>query len=153
MHLVLVDLRNSELDGKQAEDRLHDIGITVNRNAVPFDPRPPMVTSGAADRHSGAGHPGLRRAPSSPRSPTSSPRRCTREPTTPHWRLCADARPHFTQDDFSEAWDNCQRLLPALRTAKIEEGFNGMFSFTPDGGPLIGESADVAASGSPRPSG
>ena len=35
-----------ELDGKQAEDRLHDIGITVNRNAVPFDPRPPMVTSG-----------------------------------------------------------------------------------------------------------
>ncbi|MEA2180668.1 MAG: glycine hydroxymethyltransferase, partial [Solirubrobacteraceae bacterium] len=30
----------------QAEDRLHDIGITVNRNAIPFDPRPPMVTSG-----------------------------------------------------------------------------------------------------------
>ncbi len=46
VHLVLVDLRDSELDGKQAEDRLHDIGITVNRNAVPFDPRPPMVTSG-----------------------------------------------------------------------------------------------------------
>src|SRR4051812_9840673 len=46
VHLVLVDLRESELDGKQAEDRLHDIGITVNRNAVPFDPRPPMVTSG-----------------------------------------------------------------------------------------------------------
>jgi glycine hydroxymethyltransferase len=46
VHLVLVDLRNSELDGKQAEDRLHEIGITVNRNAVPFDPRPPMVTSG-----------------------------------------------------------------------------------------------------------
>jgi len=46
VHLVLVDLRNCELDGKQAEDRLHDIGITVNRNAVPFDPRPPMVTSG-----------------------------------------------------------------------------------------------------------
>ena len=46
VHLVLVDLRNSELDGKQAEDRLHRIGITVNRNAVPFDPRPPMVTSG-----------------------------------------------------------------------------------------------------------
>jgi glycine hydroxymethyltransferase len=46
VHLVLVDLRASELDGKQAEDRLHDIGITVNRNAVPFDPRPPMVTSG-----------------------------------------------------------------------------------------------------------
>ncbi len=46
VHLVLVDLRASELDGRQAEDRLHDVGITVNRNAVPFDPRPPMVTSG-----------------------------------------------------------------------------------------------------------
>lgn len=46
VHLVLVDLVNSDLDGKQAEDRLHSIGITVNRNAVPFDPRPPMVTSG-----------------------------------------------------------------------------------------------------------
>src|SRR5205823_7661579 len=46
VHLVLVDLRESQLDGKQAEDRLHDAGITVNRNAVPFDPRPPMVTSG-----------------------------------------------------------------------------------------------------------
>ncbi|MEA2324732.1 MAG: glycine hydroxymethyltransferase [Solirubrobacteraceae bacterium] len=46
VHLVLVDLRDSELDGQQAEDRLHSIGITVNRNAVPFDPRPPMVTSG-----------------------------------------------------------------------------------------------------------
>jgi glycine hydroxymethyltransferase len=46
VHLVLADLRDSELDGQQAEDRLHDIGITVNRNAVPFDPRPPMVTSG-----------------------------------------------------------------------------------------------------------
>jgi glycine hydroxymethyltransferase len=46
VHLVLVDLRDSELDGKAAEDRLHAIGVTVNRNAVPFDPRPPMVTSG-----------------------------------------------------------------------------------------------------------
>jgi glycine hydroxymethyltransferase len=46
VHLALVDLRDSSLDGQQAEDRLHDIGITVNRNAVPFDPRPPMVTSG-----------------------------------------------------------------------------------------------------------
>jgi glycine hydroxymethyltransferase len=46
VHLVLVDLRNSELDGQQAEDRLHRVGITVNRNAVPFDPRPPMVSSG-----------------------------------------------------------------------------------------------------------
>ncbi|AKE41772.1 serine hydroxymethyltransferase [Corynebacterium kutscheri] len=46
VHLVLVDLRNSALDGQQAEDLLHQVGITVNRNAVPFDPRPPMVTSG-----------------------------------------------------------------------------------------------------------
>jgi glycine hydroxymethyltransferase len=46
VHLVLVDLRHSELDGQQAEDRLHRVGITVNRNAVPFDPRPPMVSSG-----------------------------------------------------------------------------------------------------------
>ena len=44
----LVDLRGlqPELSGKQAEDRLHEIGITVNRNAVPFDPRPPMEASG-----------------------------------------------------------------------------------------------------------
>lgn len=46
VHLVLVDLRNSDLDGQQGEDLLHEVGITVNRNAVPFDPRPPMVTSG-----------------------------------------------------------------------------------------------------------
>ncbi|MEJ7751290.1 MAG: serine hydroxymethyltransferase, partial [Thermoleophilaceae bacterium] len=46
VHLALVDLRASELDGQQAEDRLAAIGITVNRNAVPFDPRPPAVSSG-----------------------------------------------------------------------------------------------------------
>ncbi len=46
VHLVLVDLRDSDLDGQQAEDLLHAAGITVNRNAVPFDPRPPRVTSG-----------------------------------------------------------------------------------------------------------
>ena len=46
VHLVLVDLVDSVLDGKQAEDLLHEVGITVNRNAVPFDPRPPAVTSG-----------------------------------------------------------------------------------------------------------
>ncbi|HEY3830376.1 MAG TPA: serine hydroxymethyltransferase [Solirubrobacteraceae bacterium] len=48
VHLALVDLREArpELSGKQAEDRLHEIGITVNRNAVPFDPRPPMEASG-----------------------------------------------------------------------------------------------------------
>ncbi len=46
VHLVLVDLRKSELDGRQADDRLHRVGITVNRNAVPNDPRPPMISSG-----------------------------------------------------------------------------------------------------------
>jgi glycine hydroxymethyltransferase len=48
VHLALVDLRTlqPELSGKQAEDRLHEVGITVNRNAVPFDPRPPMEASG-----------------------------------------------------------------------------------------------------------
>jgi glycine hydroxymethyltransferase len=48
VHLILVDLRDSEpsLSGKQAEDRLAEIDITVNRNAVPFDPRPPMEASG-----------------------------------------------------------------------------------------------------------
>ncbi|KAA0977092.1 serine hydroxymethyltransferase [Paeniglutamicibacter gangotriensis] len=46
VHLVLVDLRHSELDGQQGEDLLAKVEITVNRNAVPFDPRPPMVTSG-----------------------------------------------------------------------------------------------------------
>jgi glycine hydroxymethyltransferase len=46
VHLVLVDLRNAPIDGQTAEDLLHDVGITVNRNSVPNDPRPPMVTSG-----------------------------------------------------------------------------------------------------------
>ncbi|MDK8451307.1 serine hydroxymethyltransferase [Corynebacterium mastitidis] len=46
VHLVLADLRTSNLDGQQAEDLLHQVGITVNRNAVPFDPRPPAVSSG-----------------------------------------------------------------------------------------------------------
>lgn len=46
VHLVLVDMRDSKLDGQQGEDLLHEVGITVNRNAVPFDPRPPRVTSG-----------------------------------------------------------------------------------------------------------
>src|SRR5699024_687561 len=46
VHLVLVDLPGSEPDGQQAEDLLHEVGITVNRNAGPNDPRPPRVTSG-----------------------------------------------------------------------------------------------------------
>jgi glycine hydroxymethyltransferase len=48
VHLVLVDLRDTDppLSGKEGEDRLAEIGITVNRNAVPFDPRPPIEASG-----------------------------------------------------------------------------------------------------------
>jgi glycine hydroxymethyltransferase len=46
VHLVLVDLRNSPLNGQEAEDLLDAVGITVNRNAVPWDPRPAKVTSG-----------------------------------------------------------------------------------------------------------
>ncbi|MDD3538800.1 MAG: serine hydroxymethyltransferase [Atribacterota bacterium] len=45
-HLMLVDLRNKGLTGKQAEKALEEAGITVNKNAVPFDSQPPMVTSG-----------------------------------------------------------------------------------------------------------
>ena len=46
VHLVLIDLRNSAVDGQTAENLLHDAGVTVNKNSVPNDPRPPMVTSG-----------------------------------------------------------------------------------------------------------
>ena len=46
VHLVMVDLRHSPLDGKQGEDLLAKCGITINRNTVPFDPRPASVASG-----------------------------------------------------------------------------------------------------------
>src|SRR6185436_3142293 len=46
VHLVLVDLGPTGLDGKTAESRLEEVGITVNRNAIPFDERPPMNPSG-----------------------------------------------------------------------------------------------------------
>jgi glycine hydroxymethyltransferase len=46
VHLVLVDLTETGLDGQSAEDRLDAVGITVNRNAIPFDERPPMNPSG-----------------------------------------------------------------------------------------------------------
>jgi glycine hydroxymethyltransferase len=46
VHLVLVDLGPTGLDGKTAEQRLERVGITVNRNAIPFDERPPMNPSG-----------------------------------------------------------------------------------------------------------
>jgi glycine hydroxymethyltransferase len=46
VHLVLVDLTSTGLDGQTAEERLEEVGITVNRNAIPFDERPPMNPSG-----------------------------------------------------------------------------------------------------------
>ena len=46
VHLVLVDVTAAGYDGSTAEQRLEEIGITVNRNAIPFDERPPMNPSG-----------------------------------------------------------------------------------------------------------
>ncbi|RMD88202.1 MAG: serine hydroxymethyltransferase [Candidatus Dadabacteria bacterium] len=45
-HLLLVDLRESGVTGKEAEAVLESVGITVNKNGIPFDPEPPTVTSG-----------------------------------------------------------------------------------------------------------
>lgn len=45
-HLMLVDVRNKNLTGKESEHLLDQIGITVNKNAIPFDPESPNVTSG-----------------------------------------------------------------------------------------------------------
>ncbi|MFE9021255.1 FAD-dependent oxidoreductase [Streptomyces sp. NPDC007808] len=49
----------------------------------------------------------------------------------------------FTEEDFADAWTETQALLPATREAKVEEGINGLFSFTTDNFPLLGESPDV----------
>ncbi|MBL1109300.1 GcvT family protein [Streptomyces sp. 5-8] len=45
----------------------------------------------------------------------------------------------FTAEDWEPSWEDCRRLLPALRGTEIETGFNGIFSFTPDGMPVLGE--------------
>jgi glycine cleavage system aminomethyltransferase T/glycine/D-amino acid oxidase-like deaminating enzyme len=49
----------------------------------------------------------------------------------------------FTTEDWAPSWDDCRRLIPALRESEIEEGFNGVFSFTPDGMPLLGETRQL----------
>ncbi|QNS03494.1 GcvT family protein [Streptomyces xanthii] len=49
----------------------------------------------------------------------------------------------FTEEDWAPSWEDCRWLLPVLRDAEIEEGFNGVFSFTPDGMPVLGESRDL----------
>ncbi|KAK6369545.1 hypothetical protein LTS17_009451 [Exophiala oligosperma] len=50
------------------------------------------------------------------------------------------SRLEFTPKDFEPAWKYSQEILPALQQTEIEDGFNGIFSFTPDGGSLVGES-------------
>lgn len=50
----------------------------------------------------------------------------------------------FTDEDFAPSWAESQSFIPTLENTKLEEGFNGIFSFTPDGGPLIGQSSEVA---------
>jgi glycine hydroxymethyltransferase len=103
VHLVLVDLRNSELDGQQAEDTLHRIGITVNRNAVPFDPRPGhprlrrhRVHRGSGHHRHGADQRGRHRnARRRHRRRTPRPRHCTRRavpPVPPAQRRHRDCR-------------------------------------------------------------
>ncbi|MFD8913939.1 FAD-dependent oxidoreductase [Streptomyces sp. NPDC059575] len=49
----------------------------------------------------------------------------------------------FTEEDWAPSWAECRRLLPALRGTEIESGFNGVFSFTPDGMPVLGESREL----------
>jgi glycine cleavage system aminomethyltransferase T/glycine/D-amino acid oxidase-like deaminating enzyme len=49
----------------------------------------------------------------------------------------------FTEEDFEASWQDSTQLLPALAAAKPEVGFNGVFSFTPDGFPLLGESLEL----------
>jgi glycine cleavage system aminomethyltransferase T/glycine/D-amino acid oxidase-like deaminating enzyme len=53
------------------------------------------------------------------------------------------SRLEFTPEDFEPAWKASQELLPSLRESKIADGFNGIFSFTPDGGTVVGQSPDV----------
>jgi glycine cleavage system aminomethyltransferase T/glycine/D-amino acid oxidase-like deaminating enzyme len=50
----------------------------------------------------------------------------------------------FTEEDFADAWAASVALLPALAETKVEQAFNGIFSFTPDGAPLMGEHRDLA---------
>ena len=104
VHLVLVDLRESELDGQMAEDRLHDIGITVNRNAVPFDPRPPAVSSGLRVGTSRARHP--RRAGRGLRGDRR------------HHRPRAAARLRRREGRAGRARERDRRPLPAVRAAR-----------------------------------
>ncbi|MBC9718537.1 FAD-dependent oxidoreductase [Streptomyces sp. TRM66268-LWL] len=50
----------------------------------------------------------------------------------------------FTPEDFATSWQDCRELMPSLRDTEVTEGFNGIFSFTPDGFPVLGESPELA---------
>lgn len=53
------------------------------------------------------------------------------------------SRLQFTRKDFDPAWKLSKEFLPALRESEIADGFNGIFSFTPDGGPLVGQAPNL----------
>lgn len=53
------------------------------------------------------------------------------------------SRLEFTAEDFDPAWKETQRLLPMLQDTEIADGFNGIFSFTPDGGPIVGQAPNL----------
>jgi glycine cleavage system aminomethyltransferase T/glycine/D-amino acid oxidase-like deaminating enzyme len=53
------------------------------------------------------------------------------------------SRLEFTSDDFAPAWKESQKLLPVLQGTQLSDGFNGIFSFTPDGGPVFGQAPNV----------
>ncbi|KAL5429199.1 hypothetical protein PMIN04_000440 [Paraphaeosphaeria minitans] len=53
------------------------------------------------------------------------------------------SRLDFTSRDFEVAWNESQKLLPALKETHLADGFNGIFSFTPDGGPIIGRAPNL----------
>jgi glycine cleavage system aminomethyltransferase T/glycine/D-amino acid oxidase-like deaminating enzyme len=53
------------------------------------------------------------------------------------------SRLEFTSEDFDTAWQESQKLLPILKGSKLSDGFNGIFSFTPDGGPIFGQASNV----------
>ncbi|KAH8809400.1 dimethylglycine dehydrogenase precursor [Xylogone sp. PMI_703] len=53
------------------------------------------------------------------------------------------SRLRFTNEDFEPAWQESQKLLPVLKQSRIADGFNGIFSFTPDGGPIVGQAPTI----------
>ena len=140
VHLVLVDLRDCEpeLTGRQAEDRLHEIDITVNRNAVPVRPAPADGGLGAAHRHAGARH---------ARAAARGLRRGRRDP-----RRGADARIRVARRASSPS--ACRRSSSAIRCTRVSRRRAVDAAATsPARARLRGEVAclDAAAGASPRP--